>query len=73
MLCPTLNCGTSWGIPREALWVPTVPACLPLVLQVNLHAMTAGVAMLSLYAWMVSLKQLVVQHGTGEPGGPPAP
>lgn len=34
--------------------------------EVNLHAMTAGVAMLSLYAWLVSLKQLLVQHGTGE-------
>lgn len=31
--------------------------------EVNLHAMTAGVAMLSLYAWLVSLKQLVAQHG----------
>jgi pentatricopeptide repeat domain-containing protein 1 len=33
--------------------------------EVNLHAMTAGVAMLSLYAWLVSLKQLLVQHGGG--------
>ncbi|KAL4442119.1 hypothetical protein ABPG77_011380 [Micractinium sp. CCAP 211/92] len=32
--------------------------------EVNLHAMTAGVAMLSLYAWLVSIKQLLVQHGT---------
>ena len=31
--------------------------------EVNLHAMTAGVAMLSLYAWLVSLKQLLAQHG----------
>ncbi|KAI7837283.1 hypothetical protein COHA_008897 [Chlorella ohadii] len=31
--------------------------------EVNLHAMTAGVAMLSLYAWLVSLKQLLSQHG----------
>lgn len=33
--------------------------------EVNLHAMTAGVAMLSLYAWLVSLKQLLSQHGPG--------
>lgn len=31
--------------------------------EVNLHAMTAGVAMLCLYAWLVSLKQLVASHG----------
>lgn len=36
--------------------------------EVNLHAMTAGVAMLSLYAWLVSLKQLLSQHGPGECG-----
>ena len=35
--------------------------------EVNLHAMTAGVAQLSLYAWLVSLKQLLAQHGTGAP------
>ena len=29
--------------------------------EVNLHAMTAGVAMLSLYAWLISLKQLLLQ------------
>jgi len=33
--------------------------------EVNLHAMTAGVAVLSLYAWLVSLKQLVQNHGAG--------
>ena len=26
--------------------------------EVNLHAMTAGVAMLSLYTWLMSLKQV---------------
>ena len=31
--------------------------------EVNLHAMTAGVAMLSLYCWLVSLKQQVDQFG----------
>jgi pentatricopeptide repeat protein len=31
--------------------------------EVNLHAMTAGVAMLSLYAWLVSLRQLAAMHG----------
>jgi len=31
--------------------------------EVNLHAMTAGVAMLSLYAWLISLKQLVLRYG----------
>ena len=31
--------------------------------EVNLHAMTAGVAMLCLYAWLVSLKQLVASRG----------
>jgi pentatricopeptide repeat domain-containing protein 1 len=31
--------------------------------DVNLHAMTAGVAMLCLYAWLVSLKALVVSAG----------
>ncbi len=33
--------------------------------EVNLHAMTAGVAMLSLYAWLISLKQLVLQVSAG--------
>ena len=27
--------------------------------EVNLHAMTAGVAMLSLYTWLMSLKQVI--------------
>ena len=27
--------------------------------------MTAGVAMLSLYAWLVSLRQLLAKHGRG--------
>ncbi|EFN58079.1 hypothetical protein CHLNCDRAFT_142374 [Chlorella variabilis] len=31
--------------------------------EVNLHAMTAGVAMLSLYAWLVSLRALLASHG----------
>jgi pentatricopeptide repeat domain-containing protein 1 len=31
--------------------------------EVNLHAMTAGVAMLCLYAWLVSLRQLEAKHG----------
>ena len=31
--------------------------------DVNLHAMTAGVAMLSLYTWLVSLKNLIGEHG----------
>lgn len=33
--------------------------------EVNLHAMTAGVAVLCLYAWLLSLKQLLVKHGPG--------
>jgi pentatricopeptide repeat domain-containing protein 1 len=32
--------------------------------DVNLHAMTAGVAMLCLYAWLVSLKALVASAGS---------
>lgn len=32
--------------------------------EVNLHAMTAGVAMLCLYAWLVQLKELNTAHGT---------
>ena len=32
--------------------------------EVNLHAMTAGVAMLSLYCWLVGLKQQVDQFGS---------
>ena len=32
--------------------------------EVNLHAMTAGVAMLTLYCWLVSLKQQVDQFGS---------
>ena len=32
--------------------------------EVNLHAMTAGVAMLSLYCWLISLKQQVDQFGS---------
>lgn len=31
--------------------------------EVNLHAMTAGVAMLSLYCWLLGLKQRVVARG----------
>ena len=33
--------------------------------EVNLHAMTAGVAMLCLYAWLMSLKALVTAGGIG--------
>ena len=33
--------------------------------EVNLHAMTAGVAMLSLYSWLHALRALVLAHGTG--------
>ena len=32
--------------------------------EVNLHATTAGVAMLSFYTWLMSLKALVVRHGS---------
>ena len=54
--------------------LPCTPAKPPLALprspppprpQVNLHAMTAGVAVLSLYAWLVSLRQLLAKHGVG--------
>lgn len=31
--------------------------------EVNLHAMTAGVAMLSLYSWLMALRDLIVTHG----------
>ncbi|CAK0783776.1 hypothetical protein CVIRNUC_006976 [Coccomyxa viridis] len=33
--------------------------------EVNMHAMTAGVAMLSLYTWLMSLKQRVCAQGPG--------
>lgn len=31
--------------------------------EVNLHATTAGVAMLSFYTWLMSLRALVARHG----------
>ena len=38
-------------------------------LEINLHAMTAGVAMLSLYSWLVGLKAHLTKPGsTGLPG-----
>ena len=36
-----------------------------LAAQVNLHAMTAGVAMLSLYVWLMGLKQCLLARGAG--------
>ena len=33
--------------------------------EVNLHAMTAGVAVLSLFSWLVSLKQRLLARGAG--------
>ena len=33
--------------------------------EVNLHATTSGVAMLSLYVWLVKLRRFVEQHGAG--------
>ena len=44
----------------QARLVPGLPRA-----EVNLHAMTAGVAKLSLYAWLMSLRQLVLIHGKG--------
>ena len=32
--------------------------------EVNLHAMTAGVAMLSLYTWLIALKQVSADPAT---------
>jgi hypothetical protein len=34
-------------------------------LQVNLHAMTAGVAMLSLYSWLLGMKRRLLGAGRG--------
>jgi pentatricopeptide repeat domain-containing protein 1 len=33
--------------------------------QVNLHAMTAGVAMLSLYSWLVGMRAQLLGRGRG--------
>ena len=33
--------------------------------QVNLHAMTAGVAMLSLYTWLLGMKRRLLAAGRG--------
>ena len=42
--------------------LPDNPVTCP---QVNLHAMTAGVAMLSLYVWLMGLKQCLLARGAG--------
>ena len=40
-------------------------AAWPARAEVNLHAMTAGVAILSLYSWLVGLKQRLLTQGSG--------
>ena len=51
---------------KQQRWDGAAPA--PPRLEINLHAMTAGVAMLSLFCWLISLKQRV----TSRPGSLPA-
>lgn len=64
LLCPTSRrVAVEEGHFHQGKLVPGLARA-----EVNLHAMTAGVAMLSLYAWLVSLKQLLSQHGPGECG-----
>ncbi|KAK9815102.1 hypothetical protein WJX73_007516 [Symbiochloris irregularis] len=48
---------------KQQRWDTSAP--WPARAEVNLHAMTAGVAVLSLYTWLVSLKQRLLARGAG--------
>lgn len=60
MVCICLQGAVDEGYFKQQPWKGAGQARA----EVNLHAMTAGVAMLSLYCWLISLKQQVDQFGS---------